>query len=583
MDTHHGSPFEDMPLRGEGVCEWGETTRHPHRFRHLFGTPAEGDRYRGFGLSTATQREETLALLAALTQRVHVRKVTEANEDEWANPNIPAGYTYLAQLVGHDLIHTSLAEASLDASHRPLVNVRDSALQLETLFGGGPAFYPSAFRHAGNGPRTELRLLDAPVFQRAMAARHRSVIGRDLPRMDLPRHRFGGDEGAWAGCPDPLIVDARNDDNAVLSQLTAAFSLFHNAILTRLAETADDTLGTRQRGAVAREVTAYAYRSIVRNDLLARLLHPEVWKYYAYCDSPFVETKQSGDADAACVDPDELLRMPLEFAHSASRVGHAMIRPNYRFNRRAARQALRAVLDHAPSRHYWNLPATRQWIADWSLFFFDEGHPEWVNASARLRPHLVHTLQGAFGPGAAGGPTGLFGRDLVRGAASGLRSVNSLCSLLQKRLPAFVSKLSPMLDNNDTRRQHVKSWLESGNPQESPMTPRQIDCVAEDPPLSFYLLLEAELEGNDGTRLGLVGSVIFAEVLFRALELHAKSASAVGRASQSVEHYATKMVFTSEVGGVPTNMHQLLSFTERYLTAEQKEIPFYATAPCQQC
>jgi hypothetical protein len=74
------------------------------------------------------------------------------------NPNIPAGYTYLAQFIDHDITLdlTPLDQQAAD----PLgtQNFRTPALDLDSIYGPGPALAPFMYQR-GPDTRTIPKLL----------------------------------------------------------------------------------------------------------------------------------------------------------------------------------------------------------------------------------------------------------------------------------------------------------------------------------------------------------------------------------------------------------------------------------------
>ena len=56
----------------------------------------------------------------------------------WENPDIPSGYTYLAQFVAHDCVFTSAPTGAVAQIGAGVKSWRSSLLQLETIYGGGP-------------------------------------------------------------------------------------------------------------------------------------------------------------------------------------------------------------------------------------------------------------------------------------------------------------------------------------------------------------------------------------------------------------------------------------------------------------
>jgi hypothetical protein len=138
-----------------------------------------------------------------------------------SNMELPAGYTYFAQFVLHDLTYAT-----------------PSRLILRTLYGGGQTGSPELYEEGG-----------------------RLRVGRSIGEgdHDLPRDRRG----------HPLIADQRNDQTIMVGQIHAAFADFHNALLDR-APSRQDAFH------FARRNLECLFRTLVLNDLLPRLVDPGV-------------------------------------------------------------------------------------------------------------------------------------------------------------------------------------------------------------------------------------------------------------------------------------------------------------------
>ena len=234
--------------------------------RHLFGPPETPEvRYAGTG-----NRENTEDLLARLA--VLMVELGRGEDGDLANQNVPAGYTYLAQLVAHDVVHHTTSLAADDINAPDLSgNRRLEPLVLETIYGGGPWASPQAYAvPPGRGePRYRLRLgtiQGAPLVDPAEPP-------RDIPRIACPHLN---DAAYDTGYRDVLLGDPRNDDNLILSQLTVLFHLLHNLVVDRLRTSKDPEVqeilqdDRRQLFLIGRGVVARVYREIVRNDLLKK-------------------------------------------------------------------------------------------------------------------------------------------------------------------------------------------------------------------------------------------------------------------------------------------------------------------------
>jgi hypothetical protein len=225
------------------------------------------------------------------------------------NERIPAGYTYLAQLVAHDVVQTATPIPMENDQRLWRRNLRTNRLMLDTLYGGGPDTHPLAY---------------AIESHRGADGRHEWM---DRVRLRLSRVR----PVSRPGRPDVLIPDLRNDDNLIVSQLTVVFHLLHNTVYEALENQNGPLPFSRQKETPvrrrlfrdARRVVTLVYREIVFSDLLSRLLHPAVQATYSQKD--IGDFYDHGDD-----------RLPLEFSHAAYRVGRAMVRDDYHLNQSRA-------------------------------------------------------------------------------------------------------------------------------------------------------------------------------------------------------------------------------------------------------
>ncbi len=168
-------------------------------------------------------------------------------------------------------------------------NARRKALKLETLFGSGPVGSP--FIYAQDTPnderRTKLRLgrmrwKDKPVepgcpFRDIARTPAENVTGIDR---SIPGQRLALTEA--------LVADPRNDDHAIMSQLTALFALLHNGLVDMVRRGEPTTGINANLGAAynrflcTRDALTSIYHNIIRKDLMRRVTHPAI--YAAYTD-----------------------------------------------------------------------------------------------------------------------------------------------------------------------------------------------------------------------------------------------------------------------------------------------------------
>ena len=110
----------------------------------------------------------------------------------------------------------------------------------------------------------------------------------------------------------------------------------------------------------------------------------------------------------------------------------------------------------------------------------------------------------------------------------------------------------------------IREWLASESCY-GRLTSDDIETLANDPPLPFFVLFEARQQPEaQGLRLGTLGSIIISEVIFGALEHNelpvARNARSLGEALSAIsaQYYPTN-VFE----GIPeiAGMDQLVEFT----------------------
>ncbi|MFE0758903.1 peroxidase family protein [Inquilinus sp. NPDC058860] len=488
----------------------------------------------------------------------------KAHADPSDNGRIPAGYTYFAQLAGHDIVHGAMTAVSLADGTQPRVNLRSRPLVLDTVYGRGPTDDPISYEmpEAHGEGREKLRLghirMTEPNRPNAACPVH---TARDVPRARIE----GLSDTANEGAADTLLTDPRNDDSVNLSQLTTLFLMFHNAVIDILrarnpfpddVSTATEFLSF-SRFSLARQITAAVYRGIVVKDLLPRLIRPEIWKLYNQArPRPLADT------------PDG--RMPVEFCDAAYRLGHAMVRQSYRMSRQTETFGIRDVIETSSARRARETPIRDIWVVEWSRFFsIDGSRPQ---LSRRIGPGynavmLYDTLfRNAYvgnGDGALD-PTmsGLLYRDLVRGSTCGLRTVNSLAELL----PGAVLDQSRLLADRGHRTAALRAWLDAGDTVT--FEPGERDALAADPPLMFYLLFEAAQE-EDGKSFGTLASVIAADVFAGALE---QSRDLIEEARDPIAGLTTAEAVAHVFGRhVPETMSQLIVFIAKALKLESVE------------
>jgi hypothetical protein len=215
------------------------------------------------------------------------------------------------------------------------------------------------------------------------------------------------------------------------------------------------------------------------------------------------------------------------------------------------------------------MPLDSTWIVRWSHFFEIRGSKP--NFSRRIGPFLSDGLGNdqIFPAVDQTNRVGLLYRDLLGSALAGLWSVDALIAEIAVRRPQLIG-ISRLLADRSYRVGELRGWLTS-SPSYGGLTAEDIETLASDPPLPFFILFEAmQQPRSKGLHLGPLGSIIVSEVIFGAL---VNSELAAGNSSTSLtetladisaEYYPTNVFeavpeiermdqlveFTAEIGGL---------------------------------
>jgi Animal haem peroxidase len=503
-------------------------------FRHFLGEPERARRFKIYGDLDPLDSVESYRRLQTLMGRLAKCMSVSSNwpndngdaPNASDNPDIPSGYTYLLQLVAHDLVQTSVPVSIIQDTTTGITNSRQRGLRLDTIYGGGPLVCPFAYAldDKQDETRTKLRLMktnpDGEIVQKGSPFRD---ISRVRPPDVNGEHRdIASDGGPRPSLTDPLIADPRNDAHFILSQMTALFHQLHNGIVDLLmskpGRASSHWEAAHERYLCARAAATLVYRNVVRKDLMKRLLHEDIYRAYQDDNCDLLDTW----------GPDNDPGIPFEFSHAAFRFAHAMIRDTYRLNGIIEPVTLQEIVDTTSAKEPQNMPVSRNWLVQWSQFFEIDGSVP--NLSHRIRPQLTGQLRNKAifppiieQPDAAPvhGPdttadlsVGIAYRDLMSGGLLGLWAVNALIEEVRQRRPQFVER-SPLLSDDDYREQSIRRWL-TARREVGGLDDDDIDSLSKDPPLVFFILFEAN-ERSNGSKLGELGSILVAETIFRIL------------------------------------------------------------------
>ncbi len=241
---------------------------------------------------------------------------SSAGPDEKYDASGAAGWTVLGQFIAHDI--TADRSPLVDrANVETLENVRRQKLNLEFLYGSGPAGDPYLY-DVRDPAKLLLGINDAGKAD------------------DLQRNAQG----------IAIIADPRNDSHLLVSQMQVLFSKFHNRIVDWLRDkgTADAHIF-----ADAQRLVQWHYQWIILHEFLPELIGGALTNAIIAGDSRYYHPG---------TDP----FIPLEFADAAYRYGHGQLRESYRLN------ATNAAVPLFPELvGFRPVPASR--VVDWAAFF----------------------------------------------------------------------------------------------------------------------------------------------------------------------------------------------------------------------
>ena len=369
--------------------------------------------------------------------------------DSSGDSDLPAGYTFFAQFVDHDITLDTLSalHQGPDAEKNQLdnlANLRTASLDLDCVYGFGPEASPHLYDSSQPG---------------------RLLTGNDENPEDLARTKDG----------TALIGDPRNDENLYVSQMQLMWINFHNKrLIGRNFEEAQKDV-------------RYHYQYIVLNDFLRRICDEDVY-YFARDKMHHQQIPLT-----PIMDPHAGLLMPLEFSVAAYRFGHTTVRNVYPAN---TGQPVVELFDGAFGTEGFSAVPPHL-VIDWKYLLDINPCHEFVKTKAfdsLLPDELIRMPDPIVGKFASDNDRSLAFRNLLRGYALGLPSGQDVADALQSLgYPVNAKPDITQVQNFDCLPADVKSKL------------------TQHTPLFFYLMVEAEQLG-DGKKLGPAASAILMEV-----------------------------------------------------------------------
>ena len=410
------------------------------------------------------------------------------------NPTMTAGSTFVGQFTDHDITfdQTSLLGVTTNPLTSP--NTRTPALDLDSVFGGGPTISPNLYVANPDG-----------------TAGPQLLIGSGGVHEDVPRTPNG--DGTYTA----ILSDPRNDENLVTAGLHCADILFYDQVLADLGSmnlsrfpaaralearrssgrTADEAAGYL-RYLIAREVTLWHYQWLLVNEHLPQIAGQQVVNDVLARGNKFY-LPPPGDAF-----------MPIEFGAACYRFGHSMVPPSHRAN-------FTSGTGDSPS------PTADPFFA----LVFDATEPDFNGPVSYDRDDL---LGGYPAPRRYVGWQTFF--DLGDGQVKNNKKIDTtissvLFTLPVPAIPPHTQTAPTVLPQRNLLRQ--LTWSLPSGPAiaqtmgVSPLTAADLSDIgsvyapfATSTPLWYYILAEAKI-ATDGLTLGPVAARIVAETLIGLL------------------------------------------------------------------
>lgn len=408
-----------------------------------------------------------------------------------ANSIIPAGYTYFGQFVDHDITFDTSSTIDAPQDANAITNMRTPALDLDSVYGRGPALDPYLYRFPTSGM--------PPTAVKMQLGRNRNVgtggplnglgVAVTPTNFDVPRVLNGTD--TTVATPEStftaIIGDPRNDENVIISQFHHAMLKFHNRVVDILITTGfPGDIFTE-----AKKVVTHHYQWCVVHDFLPRV-----------CGAAAVNNAMASVTAAV----GSAFRMPVEFAVAAYRFGHSMIRNEYILNTSLppSVSTLKGVFDfiRVPL-----LPLFSNWAVDFNMFFITAHPSAGFNNARKIDSVLANGLE--LIPGGSGIMAVLASRNLRRGLAFGLPSGQAVATAFGFA-PLTAAQLTTGLPANEVTLLNSNGGI-----------------LLSKTPLWYYVLREAMVV-NNGDQLGPVGARIVAETFVRMLKRDGDSFLHVG-------------------------------------------------------
>jgi hypothetical protein len=314
----------------------------------------------------------------------------DGSVQDFDNPEIAAGYTYLGQFIDHDITFDPTSTLERENDPDALVNFRSPRFDLDSIYGSGPVDEPFQYKRGTTG----MRMLFGPNTR---------------GEVDLPRNEEG----------TALIGDPRNDENTIVSQLQLLFLRLHDKFAAEVES--DAAVPEELRFAEAQRRVRWHYQWVIAHDFVPRIIGPDT--FGEICD---VAGGRIVNIKRRHYRPRTAAYMPLEFSAAAYRYGHSQVRGIYNLSDGVRDRPifLPGPLQDEKQDLRGFRPLPQGWTVSWPMFFPIDGST--AQPSRLIDAKLV---QGLFDLPDGGGSLAF--RNLKRGQVLGLPSGQDVAKALQ--------------------------------------------------------------------------------------------------------------------------------------------------------
>lgn len=316
---------------------------------------------------------------AFTTETNHLESITPgvASQDE---SDIDAGYTYVGQFIDHDItLDERPDDLSGDIDPWSLVNLRTPQLDLDSVYGKGPAGSPELYEADGV-------LLKLGARQTGSQS--------DPEARDVYRGANG----------QAILGDARNDENRIVGSLHSIVTRFHNKIVRDVRAAYPQWSNSRVFTEASQQVRWY-YQWAVLTDFLPQMSSQSAVDSVAkYNGTNWTTNLSYYDSCRGSI--------PTEFAVASYR-WHTMVRDDYVVNDNIKDLPIFDGTFNPRNNLAGFQPAPSDFGFDWDYFF--SGGDESTQKAYKLDNSLVPSLGKLPGGAAGAGPVNLSVRNLLRG------------------------------------------------------------------------------------------------------------------------------------------------------------------------